>query len=134
MSNVRPIFAKTLRYFRIWTNYGKISATMTFFELMLVVLVVMALELILFVVYFLPDGIPDRIVTQSQSDTTYLYIACVTDNPDYSTIVIALWLGLNGFLVLLGLLVHLMARNLQTPYHESKFILFTVHTNYFHHL
>ena len=105
---------------------------MTFFELMLVVLVVMALELILFVVYFLPDGIPDRIVTQSQSDTTYLYIACVTDNPDYSTIVIALWLGLNGFLVLLGLLVHLMARNLQTPYHESKFILFTVHLDYFH--
>lgn len=123
---IRPIFAKTLRYFRIWTNYGQIAPTMTFFELMVVVLVVMALELIMFIVYFLPDGIPDRIITQSQSDTTYLYISCVTNNPNYATTVIAIWLGLNGFLILLGLLVHLIARNLVTPYHESKFILFTV--------
>lgn len=99
---------------------------MTSFELWVIVLIVMGLELIMYLIYLLPGGIPDRIVTQSSSDTTYIYIACSTDTPSYGETVIAIWLGLNGFFVLLALLVQLICRRLDTPYQESKFILFTV--------
>jgi hypothetical protein len=99
---------------------------MSNFELFLIVFIVMAVELVMFLIYLLPAGLPDRIVTQSPADNTYQYITCSTSPPSYGTTVIAFWLGVNGFFLILGILIHLIARKLETPYHESKFILFTV--------
>ena len=122
----RPIIAKTVRYFRIWTNYGEIPPLMSNLELFFIVFIVMAVELVMFLIYLLPGGIPNDIVTQSPTDSTYTFIACSTHPPSYGTTVIAFWLGINGFFLILAIMIQLICRRLETPYHESKFILFTV--------
>jgi hypothetical protein len=98
---------------------------MSLFELLIVVIIVVGFEVVAFLVYLLPDGVPNAIYTLSSQDSTYRYITCQTNSGMiYTNIVIPIWMGINGFFLVLAFLVQLIARNLETPYHEGFFILF----------
>lgn len=99
---------------------------MTLTELMVPLLLVLAVDFIFAIIYILPGGLPDRIVTQSTADTTYLYITCSTLDPNYGNMIVYFYLGFNILVVLMGLLILLAAMSLKTPHDESIFILFVV--------
>ena len=96
-------------------------------ELLIPLGVMMFFNFILTIIYILPSGLPDRIVTQSSSDTTYLYITCSTDDPSYGETIVYIYLGYNLIMILIALMLMLMARALTTPYKEGNFLLFVVH-------
>jgi hypothetical protein len=122
----RCLLAKSVRYYLIYINYGKQTTRMTNWQLFIPLLLVFTIDLVLMLVYILPDGLPNRIVTQSTSDTKYLYITCSTNNPKYGAFIIYFFLGYNLFMVLIALLILLMAKNMKTPYSEGTYILFVV--------
>lgn len=99
---------------------------MTNKELLIPFAVIMFFNLILTLIYILPGGLPDRIVTQSSSDTTYLYITCSTNDPSYGELIVYFYLGYNLIMILIAFMLIVIARSLATPYKEGTFIIFVV--------
>lgn len=123
---VACIVVKTERIFRALINAGRLTMVLQNRELLAVVGLVLLPDIIFIIVYIFGSGsIPRATVTQSNVDTTYVFITCTATSLRYNNFIVAIYIVYNAILVLACTVCLLLARNLQTAYSEA-FYLFLI--------
>lgn len=117
------VVIKVQRIFRVLTNAGSVSMVLGTWELLLVLGLVMIVPLVIMLYYILGGGeAPQAVITQSNVDNTYLFIACVPADQSTKNTFRDIFMGYVIFLIILSAILLLISRKMQTAYSEAEYL------------
>lgn len=120
------IVVKVERISRVIINMSHMTMVLKNSELLSVVTLVLIPDIALLLAYLFADGgLPTATITQSDVDTTYVFIACTAGSAQFGTTIVAIFMAYNAILTLICIIVLAMGKFLRTAYSEA-FYLFLV--------
>lgn len=120
------IVVKVERIARVIINMGHMTMVLKNRELLSVATLVLIPDIALLLAYLFAGGeLPTATVTQSDVDTTYVFISCTAKSTQFGTTIVAIFMAYNAILTLICIIVLAMGKFVQTAYSEA-FYLFLV--------
>jgi len=121
------LLAKTYRIFKIFNNPSVERKVISDRDLLNFTFIVLAIEITLLSVYCFVSGTPQPINIQSTSDSLLLIIQCSVPSGFIQTLGTISLLVFNGLLILCGVVIAYVSRNVESSFNESKYIAITVY-------
>lgn len=121
------LLAKTYRIFKIFTNVQITNLILKDTDLLKFSVVILSIEVALLCVYCFVSGTPRPVNIQSTSDSLLLIIQCAVPSSFVQLFGQISILTFNGLLILCGVVIAYVSRNVESSFNESKYIAITVY-------
>lgn len=121
------MLAKTWRIYKIFRNVSVTSLVIRDTDLLIFSGVVVLGEVILLCIYCFVSGLVRPVVLQSKSDSLLQYVQCRAPSSSIQLGLLIALFAYNVILVVAGVIIAYLTRNVDSAFNESKYIGFTMY-------
>lgn len=121
------LLAKTYRIFKIFNNIRVTSLVIRDTDLLYFSAGVVLMEIILLAVYTFAGGLLVPVNIQSVSDSLLIIVQCSSPSKFLQTMMNIVLLAVNALLVLFGVVIAYLTRNVDSAFNEAKYIAITMY-------